>query len=991
MADPAMATDAISSLGARIDDPRELIDGLMEGLRQTTEEVVPWFVEQMPSVYFQDTDFETRLSHIRAIIAARASGQPPKLTLRSEDGLTWTMVRPLDYPGVLAELVHELPMEPMLRAAKIHTAGDGRLVLDVFEFGEPAPFDPNDPAQAAKLRDTIEYARAKTPDWSEEEIRAHFAHCAAEYVLTLTPLRLHNHWKLVQRLTGTDGTAVELEDEADPSLSRIVVAVGNSRTRTMLERIATRLSRYGINIHRAYLDMIEDPGNGQISMVGFVAQGPDGAAIDPQGDLWRHVRRDLLRIKWLDMSVLQLVDAHPDLGITRAEVLLAICDLAHQVLVKANPYAFARDRLRRLVERHLTQARQIVDLFLDRFNPRSPLDEVSFESRVKNIRAEIESEVDLEDARVLLGRLIDVVSATLRTNVAVEERYALSLRIDPALLATAQREEMPYGVFFVHGRGFSAFHVRFRDIARGGVRAVKPLGVEQHARETERLYDEVYALALAQQYKNKDIPEGGSKAVILIEPNSPTPRCFKAFADALLDLITPDEKTRQQIVDRFGSDELLYLGPDENITPHLIEWIVDRARRRGYPLPTSFMSSKPGAGINHKAYGVTSEGVTVFLDVALRAVGIDPTSEPFTVKLTGGPDGDVAGNEIRILDREYGPNARIVGIADGSGSAEDRAGLDHGELLRLVRQSLSITHFNRNKLGPRGRVVSVEEPDGFHIRNTLHNRVVADAFIPAGGRPRTIHAGNWKQFLQQDGRPSAKVIVEGANLFLDPDARRRLSDAGVLIIKDSSANKCGVICSSFEIAASMVLSEEEFLSIKQPFVEQVLVKLRSLARREADVLLREHRRNPQQSLPETSVRLSRVIIRASDAIEASLGEYSPPDAELARGLVIRHLPEILVERAGKRLWQRLPASYVRWIIASSLAARIVYREGIEYLESLPMSAVADTAIRYLRQERETAALHHEILESDLPHRERIAQLLERGGTRTGIGDPTENR
>ena len=66
-------------------------------------------------------------------------------------------------------------------------------------------------------------------------------------------------------------------------------------------------------------------------------------------------------------------------------------------------------------------------------------------------------------------------------------------------------------------------------------------------------------------------------------------------------------------------------------------------------MPDAFMSSKPGAGINHKQYGVTSEGVTVFLEHALRAVGIDPRRQPFTVKMTGGPDGDVAGNEILIL------------------------------------------------------------------------------------------------------------------------------------------------------------------------------------------------------------------------------------------------------------------------------------------------------------------------------------------------------
>lgn len=68
------------------------------------------------------------------------------------------------------------------------------------------------------------------------------------------------------------------------------------------------------------------------------------------------------------------------------------------------------------------------------------------------------------------------------------------------------------------------------------------------------------------------------------------------------------------------------------------------------------------------------------------------------MKLTGGPDGDVAGNMIKILARDYGARARIVGIADGVGCAEDPDGLDHTELLRLFGESKAIGDFNRRYL-----------------------------------------------------------------------------------------------------------------------------------------------------------------------------------------------------------------------------------------------------------------------------------------------------
>ena len=179
------------------------------------------------------------------------------------------------------------------------------------------------------------------------------------------------------------------------------------------------------------------------------------------------------------------------------------------------------------------------------------------------------------------------------------------------------------------------------------------------------------------------------------------------------------------------------------------------------------------------------------MDVALRrSLGIDPTTTPFTVKITGGPDGDVAGNLMRILFRDYGDNAKIVGVADGFGVAEDPEGLDHGELLRLFKESKPITEFDASRLSTHGILLDVNSEDGVARRNTMHFRVKADVFVPAGGRPSTISTANWMKFLDDDGRPSSPLIVEGANIFITPDARQKLfENAKVAIVKDSSANK----------------------------------------------------------------------------------------------------------------------------------------------------------------------------------------------------------
>jgi glutamate dehydrogenase len=407
---------------------------------------------------------------------------------------------------------------------------------------------------------------------------------------------------------------------------------------------------------------------------------------------------------------------------------------------------------------------------------------------------------------------------------------------------------------------------------------------------------------------------------------------------------------------------------------------------RKYALPDAFMSSKPGAGINHKVYGVTSEGVNVFLEVALRARGIDPRKRPFTVKITGGPDGDVAGNMIRILNRDYGANARIVGIADGSGVGEDPEGLDHAELLRLFREALPIASFDPSKLSKKGRIVGVDSPEGAPLRNTLHNRLVTDAFVPGGGRPATINETNWRDYLTADGKPSSPIIVEGANLFLTPVARAELFKAGCLIFKDSSANKCGVICSSYEIGASMLLDEKSFLAIKAEFVEQVLEKLRELARAEAELLMAEGRRHPSVPLTELSTTLSKVINDAADAIRASMERWGPADRELAREVVREHLPTKLQEAVGDRLWTGIPQAYLDWMVAKRLASGIVYREGTSFLQGIAPEAVASLSLRYLRKRDETRRLVEGLRQSNAPGAARAAELLARAGTRAALED-----
>ena len=532
------------------------------------------------------------------------------------------------------------------------------------------------------------------------------------------------------------------------------------------------------------------------------------------------------------------------------------------------------------------------------------------------------------------------------------------------------------------------------------MRLVTPASADQHALESSRHFDEVYGLSYAQQLKNKDIPEGGSKAVVLIDsPSVPADQkesvmrmSVKGFTDALLDLIV--ENSVKDMVDYLKHDELIYLGPDEQVTPYDIDWICARAAQRGYPIPAAFMSSKPKAGINHKVYGVTSEGVAVHLRTALEEfLKIDPTKEPFTIKITGGPDGDVGGNLLKIMNREYPDTCKVVGIADGFGVAEDPEGLDMKELVRLFEEEKSISHFNSSKLSSQGIVMTTDNEEGIQRRNTMHFRVKADAFVPAGGRPNTINKDNWHFFLDENGKPSAPLIVEGANIFTTVEARELLFEkGGVAIVKDSSANKCGVITSSDEVACSMLLSEQEFLDSKEELVADVVKRIRNLAELEAKLLFREYKNYPG-ALPHFSERISSAINVLTDAIAEKMKDKNPDD-EIFKNLtpLLRaNLPDKLAEMALDRVPTHLPIQYQRNAIASTLASAIVYAEGIHFVEAQANakqgSDLADIAYDYYMASKAIDELAAKIESNSNGNTDlkKTVDLLKKGGARTLLG------
>jgi glutamate dehydrogenase len=318
-----------------------------------------------------------------------------------------------------------------------------------------------------------------------------------------------------------------------------------------------------------------------------------------------------------------------------------------------------------------------------------------------------------------------------------------------------------------------------------------------------------------------------------------------------------------------------------------------------------------------------------------------------TKVMTGGPDGDLGSNEILIS------KDRILAIVDGSGVLYDPDGINRKELAKLAKTRKMVENFNKSLFSTQGFLVNIKDRDitlpdgekidnGLEFRNTFHlnPKFKADIFVPCGGRPSSIHINNWRTYLNDNGEPRFKIIVEGANLFLTQQARLRLEEKGVIIYKDASANKGGVTSSSLEVLASLALTDSEFEEwmcvkkgvipeFRRKYVEEILEIIRENARLEFEVIWKE---NEAKKIPRSvlSDLISDKINQIKDAINKS---ELVENKALLRKAIECCVPPVLIERVGfAKILQRVPANYLKALFASRLAGRYVYEYGLDATE-----------------------------------------------------------
>lgn len=760
--------------------------------------------------------------------------------------------------------------------------------------------------------------------------------------------------------------------------TRVLFAVGNPPQEDFLLQLLEVFNRLKIGIRRAYCLTISN-GTHPYFLGAFYVISRENEGIHPSGELVASLKRELCTTQIISTSsqayrdyVVEGLMTGEDASLVNA--FIAFC---HTSLAHAQPDRFSLDDVQSAFYDHPEMAQLLIRLFRLRFDP----DQLDRELPYGQALAEAGEAVEryntghrwLDDIRRSVYRCcLLFVAHTLKTNFFVVEKQALAFRLDPVYLRQLGKEftadipeTLPFRITFFFSRFGAGYHIGFSDIARGGWRTVIARSADDYITSANTIFREVYVLANTQHLKNKDIYEGGSKMALVLDASdldqaggdAENFRLYKlqyGIANAFLDIfVTENGQARdRRVVDYYGDDEPIEIGPDENMHDGMIEAIAALSKKRGYILGVGIMSSKR-FGINHKEYGVTSTGVVTFAEITMAEVaGIDMRRDHFSLKMTGGPNGDVAGNSLRIM-LERCPAMQVRLILDGTAALYDPNGINRDELGRIVLAH-DLDAFNPDFLGDGGfmvyrsgrRLEGLKEShrkvsrsasglaeewldiDDFNrLYGSLVFTVKADLFIPAGGRPETIDGQNWRLFMDGDALPSSKVIVEGANSFITPEARLQLQNNGVVIMRDASANKCGVISSSYEIIANLLLSEREFLEQKERYVADVLAILEKRAADEARLILRRRRESGGTLLYSD---ISETISLNINSLYSRLFEFFSARPEFClqppfRQALVSHLPRLLQETpAYRQRVKKLPRKYQCAILAAEIGSSLVY-------------------------------------------------------------------
>ncbi|HPE53102.1 MAG TPA: Glu/Leu/Phe/Val dehydrogenase [Mesotoga prima] len=302
-------------------------------------------------------------------------------------------------------------------------------------------------------------------------------------------------------------------------------------------------------------------------------------------------------------------------------------------------------------------------------------------------------------------------------------------------------------------RVFTGHRVQ-HNVARGPAKG----GIRYHQNVT---LDEVKALAFWMTWKCAvvGIPYGGGKGGVCVNPQELSINEIERLSRRYFSEI--------QIIIGEGED---IPAPDVNTNAQIMAWYMDTYSMNIGHSVLGIVTGKPlEIGGSKGRTEATGRGVRVVAEEALRYKDMDPKKAKVAVQGFG----NVGSYAAKLIAEEMG--SRVVGLSDVSGGLYNPDGFDIDDLMAYRDQNNGVIEGY-----PKGQKISNEDLLSLDV----------DVLVPAA-LENAITEKNARNVR-------AKIVVEGANGPMTPEAEDMILANNIFVVPDFLANAGGVTVSYFE-------------------------------------------------------------------------------------------------------------------------------------------------------------------------------------------------
>ncbi|MBA1189406.1 NAD-glutamate dehydrogenase [Pseudomonas entomophila] len=618
---------------------------------------------------------------------------------------------------------------------------------------------------------------------------------------------------------------------------------------------------------------------------------------------------------------------------------------------------------------HTDIARELTRLFKTRFYLARKLTQDDLDDKQQRLEQAIVTALD--DVQVLnedriLRRYLDLIKATLRTNFYQPDangqpKSYFSFKFNPRAIPDLPKP-VPKFEIFVYSPRVEGVHLRFGNVARGGLR---------WSDREEDFRTEVLGLVKAQQVKNsvivpvgakggflpRRLPLGGSRDDIQAEGIA----CYRIFISGLLDItdnLREGEVVPPANVVRHDDDDPYLVVAADKGTATFSDIANGIAIDYGFWLGDAFASGG-SAGYDHKKMGITARGAWVGVQRHFRERGINVQEDPVTVIGIGDMAGDVFGNGLLMSDklklvaafnhlhifidpnpdpaRSFAERQRLFDLPRSAWTDYDSSLISEGGgIFPRSAKSIGITAQMKERFAI--------EADRLTPTELLHALLKAPVDLLWNGgigtyvkSSRESHADvgdKANDALRVDGNElRCKVVGEGGNLGMTQLGRVEFGLHGGATNTDFIDNAGGVDCSDHEVNIKILLNE--------------VLQAGDMTEKQRNQLLGSMTEEVGTLVLGNNYKQTQALSLAARRARERIAEYKRLMADLeARGKLDRAIEFLPTE---EQLAERLAAG--QGLTRAELSVLISYSK-IDLKEQLLKSQVPDDD--YLTRDMETA-------------------------------------